>query len=148
VRSAVAKVENLALAPLSLLNNAIATVRSLGNLTAQLNDFCSQLNAEVSGIQRGATGLAGTLSLARVSEQGRAGSQAVFDALAKMLDVLQQTRGQRVGVHPGQSLAQVAAAHLGDATRWPEIAAANSISGQFVPSGTYVVQVPPKTGAS
>lgn len=129
----------IAQAPARLALSVAAAARSFGNVLSDLDTLVSDTPDLYQA--------AGT-SMDDVA-RGRAASGAVkgaaFDlmaTLAALFDALDARAPRRVPVRPGQSLALVASAELGDRNRWPEIAEANGLGGQLVPDGVFSVEMP------
>ncbi|HEU4411190.1 MAG TPA: hypothetical protein VFS43_38410 [Polyangiaceae bacterium] len=81
----------------------------------------------------------------RAREASGAVKGATFGGMAALADLfaaLDARRARRVGVRPGQSLADVAARELGARDRWPELAEHNGTGGQLVPDGVFSVEIP------
>lgn len=150
LRSTVRQMGSILNAPARLVNQALDAARSLGNTLNDCENLIGDTRDAYLALGPAAESVATALGprssqLARVANAKgdvRAANQAAMAAVVALFDAVAQRKARRVGVTPGQSLAEVARRELGAADRWPEIADRNGIAGQVVPPGVTEVELP------
>lgn len=159
LRKTLQGVGNLINAPANLVNETMAAARSLGNVVNDVQNLLSDtsdnykaLGERARGIVQSAqqatlgsdiqAGVGHLLAARRTSATAQQGLNDTSAVVAAIFDAIQSRKPKTIGVRAGQSLSEIAKAHLGSADRWPEIAVANDIVGQVVPNGTYQLEIP------
>lgn len=150
LRSTVRQVGALINAPARLINEALAAARSLGNTLNDLDNLLGDTRDAYLALGAAARSTAAALgprpaSLAKAQKAKgavRDANQQAMEACVDVFDAIAKRKTRRVGVRPGQSLADVARTELGAADRWPEIASKNQLAGQVVPAGVFEVELP------
>lgn len=138
VRTSLAKLGSFASAPARLANQALGTCRAAAALGRNLEQIMDDVATEYQIASQSASALLGAR---RAKGQAKAALTDIFSALADAIRALEQRRTRVVGVHPGQSLTDVAVKTFGSADRWREIAELNDIQGAVVPPNTFSLEV-------
>lgn len=142
-----------------LINEALMAAQGLGNIISDFQMLLSDTDDAAKAIGPAAEGVgasvtkgdrmflspADTVRSKTAASDAQKASDAAAEAVASVLDAFERLRPaqtRRVPVHRGQSLADVAREHLGDADRWTEIASRNGLIGQVVPAGVTQLELP------
>lgn len=140
-RKALRGLGDLARAPAKAANNILSAARTVGNLITAFEDILSDTADEYRAV---GTNVGTLLRMKRAAGAASSAAHDARDVVASIFDALEQRKGRSIGVRPGANLADIAAAELGSAARWEEIATLNELPGQIVPKGVYSVELPPR----
>lgn len=132
---------DLARAPAKAANNLLSAARTVGNLANAFDDLLSDTADEYRAV---GTNVGTLLRMKRAAGAATSAVGGARDAVVAIFDALERRKKREIGVRPGANLADIAAAELGSAARWEEIATLNELPGQIVPKGVYSVELPPR----
>lgn len=152
LRSKLRSVGSILQTEAKLVNEALSAAQGLGNIISDFQMLLSDTDDAAKAIGPAAEGVgasvtkgdrmflspADTVRSKTAASDAQKATDAAAEAVANVLDAFERLRPaqtRRVPVHRGQSLADVAREHLGDADRWTEIASRNGLIGQVVPAG-------------
>lgn len=150
LRRTMRQIGSFAQAPARLINETLAAARSLGNLCNDLDNLLGDTRDAYLALGAAARSTAAALgprpsALAKAQRAKgaiRGANQQAMEACVDVFDAIAKRKTRRVGVAPGQSLADVARREGGGADAWPEIATFNQLAGQVVPPGVTEVEIP------
>lgn len=133
----------LAQAPATIALSITSAARSFGNA---LSDFDALMSDTPEIYQAAGLSMAELTKGRNATGRVKGGGFDAMAVLAAIFAAIDARSPRTVSVRPGQSLADVAAAELGDRNRWPELSEHNSIAGQLVPDGVFSIEVPGASG--